>query len=134
VIRPAIDAASEIQFVFDNWRTIEIWSRSAIAIIFSPIAAIVTFVLGFGYLALDRRLARLTPQEKPEHVHVAATGPMADARHQDTAERRLADGREHSRKGMKRVPGMCWVDEHAVHNPDENANSLSAGFFTPLQI
>lgn len=67
IIRPAIDAAAEIQFVVQNWQpTLEAVRpivAEALDLAFSTPVAIGTFILGFGYLVLDRRVARL--QQSP---------------------------------------------------------------------
>src|SRR5690242_10918657 len=63
MIRPAIDAASEAQFVAENWRAVASAVDPAAfmigRIVVSPLGAIGTFVVGIGYLIVDRRVARL---------------------------------------------------------------------------
>jgi hypothetical protein len=63
MIRPIIDAASEAQFVADNWRVVANAIGPAASVvghtIVSPLGAIGTFVAGIGYLIVDRRVARL---------------------------------------------------------------------------
>jgi len=79
VIRPAIDAASEVQFVVENWRAIGPAIVVGAKLLFSPIVGFVTLSFGIAYLVLDRRVARLSPisTAQPHTEQSVASAPDA---------------------------------------------------------
>lgn len=75
MIQPFIDTATELQFIVQNWHVVVQTSLSMATTVgsalVSPVAALATFFLGFGYLVLDHRVAQHPQWHIPDNTEVA---------------------------------------------------------------